>query len=354
MLGESRLRLSEAASLSRRLATSLGAGVDIRRVFAREALGRGSGSLPMKLEPVAVRVQQGYSLADALRASGDYFPPLFREMVELGEQTGRLPEVFSRLAEHYESQVALRRTFRASITWPLLQLGMALGIVGLLIWILGVIGSDGQSPPIDVLGFRPFGKPLVGNHGLLVYLTFVAGTALVLFAGARLIRRSALWGRPLEWLVLALPVIGRSLRTLALARFAWALDITLGAGMPVIEGLQLSLRATQSPGYRSLEDEVARGLKSGREVHEVLADSRAFPREFLDAIEVGERSGRLPETMAVVAVQYNDQARHALAVLTTVAGFAVWALVAGLIILMVFRIFLTAYLGPINEALKGI
>ena len=58
--------------------------------------------------------------------------------------------------------------------------------------------------------------------------------------------------------------------------------------------------------------------------------------------------------MAVVSRQYQDQARHALAALTTVAGFAVWAMVAGIIILMVFRIFTQAYLGPINEALKGV
>jgi type II secretory pathway component PulF len=144
------------------------------------------------------------------------------------------------------------------------------------------------------------------------------------------------------------------LRTLALARFAWALEITLGAGMAVVDALALSLRATQSPRYRALTAEVTRGIKAGREIHEVLDETRVFPREFLDAIEVGERSGRLPETMAVVSEQYQDQARHALAALTMVAGFAVWALVAGLIVLMIFRIFMTAYLGPINEALEGI
>ena len=352
MFGGSRIDLASAAQLSRRLATSLEAGIDIRRVFSREALG--NGSLPRQLEPVASRIQQGYSLGDALSATGNYFPPLFRELVEVGEKTGKLPEVFRSLAENYENRLMLRRSFRATIAWPMLQLVAAIGIVGFMIWIMGIIGGMTNSEPMNILGITVFGQPLVGNRGLAIYAAFIATIAAVIFAGVVAVKRGAGWGRPLEALVLKIPVLGKNLQILALARFAWALELTLDAGMGVLDALPLCLRTTQSPRYRALSEEVTRGLKNGREIHEVLADAGGFPQQFIDAIEVGERSGRLPETMAVVSRQYQDQARHALAALTTVAGFAVWAVVAGIIILMVFRIFTQAYLGPINEALKGV
>ena len=62
-------------------------------------------------------------------------------MVEVGEQTGHLGEIFAQLAEHYENQVRLRRNFLSSITWPIIQLTIALAVIGLLIWIGGVIGQ---------------------------------------------------------------------------------------------------------------------------------------------------------------------------------------------------------------------
>lgn len=353
MFGRSRLSLKDAAHLCRRLATSLEAGVDIRRVFSREAAGRGS-SLPKQLEPVAQRIAQGYSLGDALEATGDYFPPLFRELGEVGEKTGKLPEVFRRLADNYDHQLLLRRNFRAAIAWPVLQLVAAICVVGFLIWVMGFIGSMTNSEPLNPLGIRIGGKPLVGSRGLAIYIGFlvsVAGVLIVIVQGAK---RGVGWGAPLERVLYAIPMLGKNVRTLVLARFAWALEMTLEAGMNVLEALPLSLRTTQSPGLRALSDQVVQGLRRGDEIHEVLAETKSFPRDLLDAIEVGERAGRLPETMAVLSRQYQEQARYALTALTTLAGFGVWLLVAGIIILVVFRIFTQAYLSPINEALEGL
>jgi hypothetical protein len=75
----------------------------------------------------------------------------------------------------------------------------------------------------------------------------------------------------------------------------------------------------------------------GREIYEALSDTGVFPREFLDTLEVGERAGRLPESMAILSRQYQEQARRSMATLTVLAGFGVWAMVAALIILMIFR-----------------
>ena len=69
-----------------------------------------------------------------------------------------------------------------------------------------------------------------------------------------------------------------------------------------------------------------------------------FPADFLESVYVGEQSGNLVESMAHLANLYQDQARAALNVLATVAGFAVWAVVAAIIIFLIFRL-ATFYLG---------
>ena len=62
-------------------------------------------------------------------------------MAEVGEHSGHQGEVFAQLSEHYENQVHLRRNFLAAIAWPMLQLAIALAVVGLLIWFTAIIGQ---------------------------------------------------------------------------------------------------------------------------------------------------------------------------------------------------------------------
>lgn len=340
-----RVSLRELALFCRRLALALEAGLDLRRILDRESQGRSSGAMRRHVERIRQEVHRGHSLSEAVAATGSYFPPLFHEMVDIGERTGKVSEVFRELADSYEYQQRLRREFLASIAWPSVQLVAAVLIVGLMIWVMGIIG-DGK---MDILGLG-----LVGTEGVVRYFTVVG---VVVLAGAALVHaveRGVIWVRPAERAVLHLPVLGACLRTLALSRLAWSLHLTLETGMELERALPLSLRSTRNATFIDGIDQVVREVKSGHEISEALANSAPYPQDFLDTLENGERSGRLPEAMAILARQYQDQAHRSMQVLTTIAGFAVWALVALLIVVVIVRIFMIAYMGPINEALRGL
>ena len=232
--------MKSLAALCHRLATALTAGIDARTVWAREAEHARGHAARQHLAAVSRAVNQGQSVAEAFSATGDFFPPLVREMVDVGEQTGHLGEVFGRLAEHYQAQVQLRRTFLSAITWPMFQLVAALAVIGLLIWMMGIIGRI-NGVPIDMLGLG-----LVGNRGLAIYLAIVGGAGLLLAAAIRAASRGALWIAPVQRAILRVPVLGPALQTTALARLAWSLNLTMNAGMEVRRSLRLSLRSTRN------------------------------------------------------------------------------------------------------------
>lgn len=347
MLSDGYIRTRELAGLSRRLGTSLEAGIDLRKVLTREATATSRRALGRQCETLRADVQRGHSLSDALERTGEFFPPLFREMVRVGEETGKLPEVCRHLAEHYDLQVQMRRNFLAAITWPMMQLTVAVLVVGLVIWILGLIGGlTGQTT--DILGFG-----LIGNQGVLIYFSIVGVIALAIFVIVRGVVGGHVWARPLQNLILRLPVIGASMRTLALSRLAWSLHLTLDAGMDLRRAIPLALRSTRDPQLIATSEPIVYDVGRGREVAEAMADTGVFPQDFIDVVDVGERSGRLPEQLGILSNQYQDQARRALATITTFAGFGVWLLVAALIILLIFRIF-GFYLNTLNDALKGV
>jgi type II secretory pathway component PulF len=352
MLFSPRISQRELAQLCRRLATALEAGLEIRSVVAREATGRASRGLLTHMSQINLAVKQGSSLRDAVQATGNYFPLLFREMVDIGEQTGHLDSVFRHLAEHYEHQLTLRRSFISAITWPVIQLVAAVCIVGLLIWVMGLIARYTNTKDKDAQQFDMLGLGLMGNSGLAIYCLIVGSVVLVGFLFFQAMRRGWFWVRPVERIVFKIPVLGKSLETLALARLAWSLHLTLDTGMDLLKALPLSLRSMRYAMYTDKIEAVTLGVRKGIPIHEALEATEVFPRDFVDSLEVGEQAGRLPESLVILSKQYQEQAQRALATLTVVAGFAVWALVAALIIMVVVRMFLF-YIGMINAAAKG-
>ncbi|HEV3340723.1 MAG TPA: type II secretion system F family protein [Pirellulales bacterium] len=346
MLFSSRIGLRELAQLCRRLSTGLEAGVDVRRVWTREKEGYVSPTLRRHFDQMVEAVNRGETISDALADTGSYFPPLFRELVNVGEQTGKLAEVLRRLAEHYEHQVRLRQAFMAAIAWPMLQLAAAVGIIGLVIYVMGFMPKMADGKPLDILGFG-----LVGGEGLVKYLLIIGGIVAAITAVVQAIRRGLAWTRPIQLLLIRLPGLGKPIETLALAQFSWTMYVTLEAGMDLLKAIPLCLRSTGNAHYTDHTTEIVQEIRHGGEITRALADTKAFPRTFLDSIHVGEESGRLPETLAILSEQYQDQAKRAMAALTVVGGFLVWGLVAMVIIAFIFRI-ASMYIGTINSALE--
>ncbi len=342
MVFSPRVSLNELANLSQRLATMLEAGVDMRTIWDREA-ERPTGAARRQYHAIRNAVHAGTSLAEAVEECGAFFPLVFREMVAVGEKTGHLSEVFAQLAEHYRQAISMRRAFLAAIAWPMIQLTAAAVIIGLLIWAMGIVSAM-TGTEVDVLGFG-----LVGAPGLLVYFAFLGlcvGALWLLIAAAR---RGVLWAQPIQRVVLRLPGLGPALETLALARVAWVMHLTMKAGMEVRRALEISLRASRNARYLDQIDSIDRDITAGNSIYEAFSATGAFPVEFLDTIRVGEQSGRIVESMQILSRQYDERARYAMATITTIAGFLVWALVALLIILLIFRL-AAFYIGAIHGA----
>jgi type II secretory pathway component PulF len=341
MLFSYRVPLKTLIDLCRRLSIALGAGIDVRTVWMREAQ-RAQGPLRDRLLQVAFAIQQGESLAEALAPIADCFPALFREMIVLGEQTGHVDTVLTQLADHYQNQLNSRRIFYAAIAWPVIQLTIAVVIVGFLIWIMGMLRETTGNRTLDILGFG-----LVGNSGLAAYVAMVACATTVIWLVLRAISRGLVWTYPVQRFVLRLPGIGRPLQTLALARLAWSMHVTLGAGMEVRRALRLSLANTQNARYIDHMAAIDAAIMAGHSIHEAFCRTGDFPVEFLDMLAVGEQSGEVSESMGRLAKLYQEQARMALAVLAMIAGWLVWAAVAAVLITLIFRIF-SFYLGALS------
>jgi type II secretory pathway component PulF len=340
MLFEPRIRLKPLAQLCRRLATTTAAGIQDRRIWRDEA-SRGGRAQRAAIVIVADELSRGRSIDDALAAAGGYFPPLFRQLVAVGDASGQLDRTYRRLAEHYEHMLAARRTLLAALAWPVFELSTAVLAVGVIIWIssaLGLKNMDGE--PLDM-----FGLGLTGSNGLAVYIIGVIAAVIAVLLVAQAWSRGMLWTRSLQRLALRIPGIGDAVRTMALARFTWAMQLVLETSMDLRKALPLALDATGNELYRSLGPHVANSISRGSTLHSALEETGAFPKDLLEAISVGEETGMLAETMERQSRDYQQRAVSAIGLLAIIFGGVIWALVLTLIVVLIFRV----YGGHIND-----
>jgi type IV pilus assembly protein PilC len=256
-----------------------------------------------------------------------------------------LAEVFGELERYFRRQQKLKRDFLARITWPAVQFVLAVFVLAGLIWVMGFLASrsgPGGKP------FDPLGLGLFGTSGALIFLGVVWGTigavAGLYFLLTRALRQKA----GVDSFLLGLPALGPCLRALALGRFCLSLRLTTETGMPIDRALALSLKGTGNAAFAEGSKHVKKGVREGEELTLALARTRLFPEDFLHVIGVGEESGRLDEVLRQQAEHYHEEAGRRLAVLTSLAGYGVWALVGLFIIIAIFRIF-GSYLDILNS-----
>jgi type IV pilus assembly protein PilC len=323
------------------------AGVELRK--ALQTAGQRASSTALATATAAIRKQiaGGSTLTEAFSAQGDLFPSLFKDLVHVGELTGHLPEVFQALASYYDSRLEQLRQFRSAIAWPVIQFIVAIGIIGLLIFILGMLppaGPDGR--PWDVTGLG-----LYGSSGALAWFIgwatlTVSGWCLWKFSRNRLGA-----AQTLDSLLLQIPVLGPCIAAFAVSRFAWCFSLTQKAGMSIRPSLDASFRAAENGAFSAAAPFVWNDVSAGETLADAFRNARVFPEEFLQVVATAEDTGTVPEQLQRLSHIFEEQARRSMRRLTAVFSGAVWLFTGGLIVYFIFRLALL-YVGVIQDGLK--
>jgi type IV pilus assembly protein PilC len=331
------LSTKHVALACRSLSTSLRAGIPVVKAFDLAINKSGDSHLQRVMRDVAQQVRAGSDITSACRSHEGLWPDLFLNMVDVAERTGSLPEVLRSLAEHYENNLRLQKDFRTRMIMPMVQFVVAIVIVAFLMWLLGgiMIGDlSGKPQDQDRPLFSLFG--LRGASGAITWLLGWAIGAVSIYVGLQLAKRSLAVRSIIHKSFLGLPVVGTCLRSFAIARFSWSFALTQEAGLPVTESLEASLAATDNAAFQAATSQINEDIMNGEELAEAMSRTRLFPEDFVQIVHVGETSGTVPETLARLSPEFEDQARRSLATLSSALAGGIWlcgALFAGYIII---------------------
>jgi type II secretory pathway component PulF len=316
---------------------SVGAGLPVERIF-RQLAKSGAVQLRPVAADVAGKLEQGESLEDALEPYRDRFPPLFVELVAIGEQSGQLEDTFRELEQYYETTMRVQRNFRSQMAYPAIQFVLAVLVIAAFIFIIGMI-----TPGAGLFG-------LSGGTGAVTFLVLAFGIVGGLLYLFKLTADNARWRAKFEGMGLAVPGWGGAFLNFALHRFCVALRMTHEAGLKPQRALHYSFRATANAAFQAREDRAVAVVKKGGEVHEAMVACGApFPSELVDAILVAETTGQITEVCERMADAYREEGERKLKLAAQFTGYLLYGLVAVFIIIAIFSI-AGGYVGMINKA----
>jgi len=279
--------------LSRQIATLFDAQVSALKAFSMLASNSDNKLLSRKLTQVGDDLQAGVSISGALSRHPDMFSDFYINMVKVGEETGKLNQVFLHLASYLDRQYALNSKTRNALIYPLFVVFTFFVVMGLMFIVVipklsEIILDSGQAVPV-------YTKIVIGVSNFFVSYGFIVLIFLVLL-GVWLWRLSSTdKGKVyLDQMKLSIPVVGDLYKKLYLSRIADNLDTMLTSGVPIVKSIDISSDVVGNHVYRDILKDAADGVKSG------LALSASFERHLgympslmVQMVKVGEETGSL-------------------------------------------------------------
>ncbi len=308
----SRLRLTrgvpvtELAAATRQLGTLLGAGLPLDEALATIGSQLENEPLARAFNGVREEVVQGESLHQSLSRYPRIFPPLYVNMVQVGESSGTLDQVLQRLTDFLEAQARMRSRIRAAMAYPLLMGIIGIGVLFFLLAfvvpkVVRMLEDMGQTLPLPTLVLIRTSDFLSTWWWLLLILV-----PLIVFAYRRYARTEA--GRlRIDRLALSMPLFGRLNLLLSTARFTRTLATLQHSGVPLLKSLEIVRNLMQNQILRSALEDTAVAVREGEGLAGPIRRSGVFPPMVAQMAAVGERSGELEEMLFRVADAYEHQ-----------------------------------------------
>lgn len=310
-----RVGVADIAIITRQLSALIGAGIPLVECIATVSRQTEKEKLRLALREIREKVNEGKNLGDALADYPAMFGDLYVNMVRAGEQAGALELVLERLADYTEASVELRGKVVASMTYPLIMMLVAMGVIlfmmGFVVPKITKIFTDMGSDLPAITKFVMWVSDMVQGYWWAMGIALIA----IIF-GVRKYYKTEKGRLKTDELLLRIPVFGSMLMMVAIARFASTLATLMGAGVPLLRSMGIVRNIMGNMVLRGVVEEAQEAVREGQPMNKPLRKSGRFPPMVVDMISVGERTGDLGPMLNRVSISYEAQVSRKLSTLT--------------------------------------
>jgi len=297
----------ELAIFTRQFSVMIDAGLPLVQCLEILAGQQENITFQKILNGVRGSVEGGATLSASMKQFEKVFDPLYYNMVEAGETGGILDTILQRLSSYIEKNVKLKRAVQSAMIYPAAVMGIAGGVIILLLWkvvpiftqLFNGLGVDLPLPTRIVIMLSNF----VGSIYGFIIAAFCAGGVFAL---------KSWYGTPqgrmvIDSVILKIPLIGPLMRKIAVARFTRTLGTLISSGVPILEGLDITARTSGNAVIERAITQTRKAVEAGRSLVDPLKDTGVFPGMVTQMIGVGEQTGAMDAMLQKIADFYEDE-----------------------------------------------
>ncbi len=287
-------------------------------------------------------VRGGTSLSQAMTEQGASFPALLCYMVESGEESGNIEQIFISMSTYYDKQLKNSRKIKSASAYPkllaIVSLFVIMALFGFVLPDLFLMFDGMEIPPLTqfMIAFSNF----VTNFWIIIL--FVFAIIYVLFASVFKIRPIK---RIVDEIKVKIPGIGKLLNMIYSARFSSTLSMLYAAGLPLLETLRLSSNVIENLYLQEKLETAADAVGSGTALSKSIEDLEVFDKMLSNMIAIGEETGDLDGLLTTTADYFEGESDTAIESLLSILGPALLIVLAVIVALILISVMVPIYNG---------
>jgi len=350
-LSEPRVKLQDRVVFTRQLATMINAGVPLVRSLATLSQQTDSKALKRYLAEVVHDVESGEALASSLKKHPKAFDDIYVNMVAAGEEGGILDSILLKLANQQEKDAEIRGKLKSAMTYPGVILSITfVAFIFLMTTVIPKIGTiikdlggDDYELPVYTQVMLKISDFMVNDGPLLLVLSII-----VFFILGKYIRTPK--GKlNFHRVLLKIPLVGKIITKVAIARFSRTFSALSAAGVNILESLNVTANAVGNEVIKRHILDAQQAVKNGKSLSEPLSGVKLFPPILSQMIAIGEETGEIDTVLEKLADFYDqevDQVANSLTSILEPIMIVILGSIIGVIALSVF--------GPISSITQSI
>ncbi|WP_386687254.1 type II secretion system F family protein [Lonepinella sp. MS14437] len=308
--------------------------------------------LNLWLHQLLNQLETGLSFSQALQNQGQFLTLQERQLIQVGEMTGKLATVCNQIAEHRQQSVALQRKLQKILLYPMMVLGISVILTALLLIFIVPQFADMYGDNQAQLPF--FTQVLLFLSVLLqqyFWLIVVLIVGIIVLIKRQL--KSSIWLNQLKIkLISNTPILGNIVQLSRLVGFCRGLHLMLKSGVPLNQALQSFLPQKKTwqnkielQGDLTLIQEIQSMLHwiTQGYAFSVAVGAELFPIQAQQMLQVGEQSGQLSQMLLHIAESYQQQLDHKIDLLSQMLEPLLMVVIGGLIGLIMLGMYLPIF-----------
>jgi type IV pilus assembly protein PilC len=320
----------DLAVFTRQFSVMIGAGLPLVQcldILGTQAEDKNFGEIILATR---ADVENGMSLADAMKKHPKAFDALFTNMIAAGEAGGILDAILKRLATYIEKAVKLKGQVKSAMVYPIAVVVIATVVVSVILWkviptfasLFAGLGAELPLPTRIVIAL---------SNGLVRYGLFIIAGLVGLGFAFRSYYATSNGRRVVDRIVLKLPILGLLMRKIAVARFCRTLSTLLSSGVSILEALDITAKTAGNAIVEEAIYTTRKSIEGGETIAAPLAQTAVFPPMVVQMIGVGEATGALDTMLGKIADFYEEEVDVAVAGLLTLLEPIMIALLGGVV-----------------------